>query len=114
MTYLLLSLVFLAVALVLAGLLGRGIRRVRPAALALAALALLTLTAVFDTIMIAAGLFTYADELILGLRIGLAPVEDFAYPLAALIVLPALWMRLRSRRDRTDRTATDERGRRAP
>ena len=100
MTYLLLSLVFLALALVLAGLFGRGIRRVRPAAIALAGLALLTLTAVFDTIMIAAGLFTYDDDHTLGLWIGLAPVEDFAYPIAALILLPALWMRLRSRRTR--------------
>jgi lycopene cyclase domain-containing protein len=72
----------------------------RQALLALAAFALLVLTAAFDTVMIAAGLFTYADPLILGPRIGLAPIEDFAYPLAAVILLPALWMRLRSRDDR--------------
>ena len=49
--------------------------------------------------MIAVGLFTYADEHIIGLRIGLAPLEDFAYTLAALILLPALWAFLRSRHD---------------
>jgi lycopene cyclase domain-containing protein len=100
MTYLLLAAGFLAAAVVLAALFARGIRRVSAAALALAAFALLVLTAAFDTVMIAAGLFTYADPLILGPRIGLAPIEDFAYPLAAVILLPALWMRLRSRDDR--------------
>lgn len=100
MTYLLLSAGFLAIAVILAVAAGRGIPRVPFASLALAASCLLLLTAVFDTVMIAAGLFTYADPLILGPRIGLAPVEDFAYPLAAVILLPALWMRLRSRDDR--------------
>lgn len=99
MTYLLLSMLFLAVAVVIAAIAGRGIRRPPFAALSIAAFGLLVLTAVFDTVMIAAGLFTYTDERIVGLRIGLAPVEDFAYPLAAVILLPALWARLRSRHD---------------
>ena len=41
----------------------------------------------------------YDDERISGVRIGLAPLEDFAYPLAAAILLPALWVALRRRRD---------------
>ncbi|WP_448721536.1 lycopene cyclase domain-containing protein [Microbacterium natoriense] len=100
MTYLLLTACFLLIAVLFALAAGLGIRGVGAAALGIAALCLLVLTAVFDTIMIAAGLFTYADALILGPRIGLAPVEDFAYPLAAVILLPALWMRLRRRDDR--------------
>ncbi|WP_150461146.1 lycopene cyclase domain-containing protein [Nesterenkonia ebinurensis] len=60
-------------------------------ALCAAALVLLVLTAVFDNLMIAAGLFTYADERISGLRLGLAPIEDFSYPVAAVVLLPALW-----------------------
>lgn len=100
MTYLLLSVVFLAIAVIIAAITGRGIRRPSFAALSLAALALLVLTAVFDTVMIVAGLFTYTDHLMTGIRIGLAPVEDFAYPLAAVILLPALWAGLRSRHDR--------------
>ena len=41
------------------------------------------LTAVFDNVMIAAGLFDLRPATHLaGLRIGLRPVEDFAYPLA--------------------------------
>lgn len=96
MTYLLLALAFLALATVVALVARRTARRTgRPVAgwrpLALAAGALLLLTAVFDNVMIASGLFAYADARISGARIGLAPVEDFSYPLAAVILLPALW-----------------------
>lgn len=96
MTYLLLALGFLALATIVALVARRVARRTgRPAVgwrvLALAAGALLLLTAVFDNVMIASGLFAYADAQISGARIGLAPVEDFSYPLAAVILLPALW-----------------------
>ncbi|QBE48711.1 prenyltransferase [Leucobacter triazinivorans] len=60
-------------------------------AVALAGAALILLTAVFDSLMIAAGLFSYAPDLVAGPRIGLAPIEDFAYPIAAVLALPALW-----------------------
>ncbi|WP_332310027.1 lycopene cyclase domain-containing protein [Agromyces laixinhei] len=53
--------------------------------------ALIVLTAVFDTLMIAAGLFAYSDAHIVGVRVGLAPIEDFAYPIAGLLLLTALW-----------------------
>jgi lycopene cyclase domain-containing protein len=64
------------------------------------AAALIVLTAVFDNLMIVAGLFAYTDERTSGLRIGLAPLEDFAYPIAVAILLPALWGFLGRRRDR--------------
>lgn len=63
----------------------------RMAASSIAAVALLVLTAVFDNVMIAAGLFTYPSEHLSGLRIGLAPIEDFSYPLAAAFLVPAVW-----------------------
>ncbi|MFI2366577.1 lycopene cyclase domain-containing protein [Promicromonospora sp. NPDC019610] len=105
MTYLLLTRAFLAVAVavaVIAHLRARltGTRPIGWRPLVLAAVALLVLTAVFDNVMIASGLFTYADEHISGLRVGLAPIEDFAYPLAGVILLPALWTLFRSRRAR--------------
>jgi hypothetical protein len=43
---------------------------------------------------IAAGLFTYPDSLISGLRVGLAPIEDFAYPLCAAFLVPAVFVLL--------------------
>lgn len=52
---------------------------------------MLVLTAVFDNVMIAAGLFDYGEQTLLGLYLGRAPVEDFLYPLAAVILMPALW-----------------------
>ncbi len=105
MSYLLLCLVFLAVAgitAVVALLRSRARRdgRLPVVALGIAGLALLGLTAVFDTLMITVGLFDYSDAHISGLRVALAPVEDFAYPLAAVILLPALWSLLGGRVDR--------------
>jgi lycopene cyclase domain-containing protein len=55
------------------------------------ALALMALTAVFDSVMIATDLFRYDTDALLGLRVALVPVEDFAWPLVAALALPALW-----------------------
>lgn len=105
MTYLVLDLVVLAAVAVATALLLARVPAAdrRPVLRAMAATALVigALTAVFDSAMIAAGLFTYAEEHLLGPRIGLAPVEDFAYPLAAAALLPALWTAL-GRRDRRE------------
>ncbi|GAA4506589.1 lycopene cyclase domain-containing protein [Brevibacterium yomogidense] len=57
------------------------------------AVVLCTLTAVFDSLMIHAGLFEYAEHTLIGMRVGLAPLEDFAYPLVAALLLPGLrWL----------------------
>ncbi|GAA4774064.1 lycopene cyclase domain-containing protein [Microbacterium gilvum] len=101
MTYPLLCAIFVGAALLAALLLARR-ARVRMAAAVIAASALVLLTAVFDNVMIAAGLFAYDDGLISGLRIGAAPVEDFAYPLAAAILLPSVWVAIRARRGAPD------------
>ena len=94
MTYLLLNAVFLGVAAIVAAVavLRRVISGRFVAAVAVALALTLLLTAVFDNLMIGAGLFSYDPDRISGLFIGLAPIEDFAYPLAAAILLPALWV----------------------
>lgn len=69
-------------------------RRARWVAVVAAGAVLAVLTAVFDNVMIGVGLFGYAPEALTGLSVGLAPVEDFAYPVAAAILLPVLWRRL--------------------
>lgn len=106
MTYLVLSLAFLAAAAAVfaSAVVLRGRDRIRPllVPMLLAAAALLVLTAVFDNVMIALGIMEYADAAISGARIGLAPIEDFAYPLAAVLLLPSLWVLM-------DRGAPDER-----
>ena len=94
MTYVLLNAVFLAVAALVAAvaMARRLISACFVAAVAVALGLTLLLTAVFDNLMIGAGLFRYDPAHISGLFIGLAPIEDFAYPLAAAVLLPALWV----------------------
>ncbi|NOJ58284.1 lycopene cyclase domain-containing protein [Arthrobacter sp. 260] len=60
-------------------------------AVTLSAVILLLLTAVFDNLMIRLGFFGYNPDWISGVFVGVAPLEDFAYPLAAVVLLPALW-----------------------
>lgn len=102
MTYTLLNIVFLAVVglVAIAAVVAR--RSPRWRAVGLAALLLLTMTAIFDNVIIGMGLVAYDDSLISGVRIGLAPIEDFAYTVAALVLLPAVWELLARRRPRQD------------
>ena len=100
MTYLELSAWFVGAAVVAAVILSAvsGRHRARLGAVAVTIAVLFLLTAVFDTVMIATGLFHYSADHLLGVHIGLAPLEDFAYPLAGAVLLPALWAALRARR----------------
>ncbi|GAA2065671.1 lycopene cyclase domain-containing protein [Leifsonia soli] len=103
MTYALLSIVFLLIAAsVLAVALATARDRARLVRrwwgpVAVAAAAILVLTAVFDNLMIGAGFMTYDGARISGVRLGLVPLEDFAYPIAGLLLLPALWLLTRRR-----------------
>jgi lycopene cyclase domain-containing protein len=72
----------------------------RMAASAIAAVVLLLLTAVFDNIMIGVGLIEYPPQHLSGLRIGLAPLEDFSYSLCAAFLVPAVYTLLPTRPDR--------------
>ena len=88
--YLLLDATFLAAVL----LLDLGILRTRvslQSATWKAAACLGLLTLFFDNLMTGLPIVTYNPEFILGLRLGYAPVEDFAYALAASILVPALY-----------------------
>jgi len=102
MTYWALNAFFLgAVALVvLAAVLTRRGPRWRP--LGVAAVVLLATTAVFDNVMIGIGLVAYNPDLISGAFVGIAPLEDFAYAIAAVVLLPSLWHLLPARTISTD------------
>ena len=52
---------------------------------------LIACTAVFDSLIIAAGIVDYDTTKILGVYIGAAPIEDFMYALLAAAIVPALW-----------------------
>lgn len=102
MTYLWLALAFISAAVVAGVIFARQGVRVRDGrsgearkhwqAVGLAFAALAVLTAVFDSVMIGMELFHYDPSHILGVKIGLAPIEDFAYPLAGVVALPGLWV----------------------
>jgi len=61
--------------------------------------ALLIVTAVFDNVMIGVGLVGYDRARISGAFIGIAPLEDFAYAVAAALLLPSLWILLARKGD---------------
>ncbi|NMR19718.1 lycopene cyclase domain-containing protein [Cellulomonas fimi] len=88
----------LAVLVVLALVLARWLRRLRPGPLVWTAVVMAALTLVFDTVMIAVGLYEFDPDKILGVYLWGAPLEDFAYPLAATLLMPALWTLLGDRR----------------
>ena len=115
MTYLWLALAFITAAVLAGVILAR--RGARPGeagkhwkAVGLAFAALAVLTAVFDSVMIGMELFHYDASHILGLRVGLAPIEDFAYPLAGVVALPGLWMWLTRKRSGASRPTPNRKG----
>ncbi|WP_439693595.1 lycopene cyclase domain-containing protein [Curtobacterium sp. SP.BCo] len=105
-TYALLAVPFfavVAVAAVVAGIVaarrararGRRARTGRRVALvtALAAgVALLVMTIVFDNVIVGLRIVAYDPALISGAKIGAIPVEDLAYAIAAIVLLPSLWV----------------------
>lgn len=114
MTYLWLALAFIAAAAVAGLVFAR--RGARPGetgkhwkAVGLAFAALAVLTAVFDSVMIGMELFHYDPSHILGIKAGLAPIEDFAYPLAGVVALPGLWMWLTRKREQASEGRAESR-----
>lgn len=97
MTYWLLNLPFLGVAalVVVAAVLARRAPRWR--AVGLTAIGVLVLTAVFDNVLVVAGIVGYGAALVSGVVVGAAPIEDFAYAVAAIAMLPAAWSLLGGR-----------------
>lgn len=92
MTYLAMGVVLIAIAAVVAFLLRRYWKR---SAMLWAGLVLTVMTAVFDNLIIGTGIVAYESSKISGFMIGLAPIEDFSYTLAGLLILPGLWNLLR-------------------
>ena len=94
MTYLTLTLVVLLMFAISAVLLRRWLL-LSPILKTAAVMLLMTL--VFDNLIIATGIVDYDPEKISGIRLGVAPIEDFAYTLVALVLVPSVFNLLRSR-----------------
>ncbi len=95
MTYVLLSVGVLAL---IALLTVPTLRRLPQRPLLLTGLGLMLLTAIFDNLIVGLGIVAYDESLISGVRVGVAPLEDFAYTVGAVMMVPALWTWLESRR----------------
>ena len=54
-------------------------------------LPMLVLTAVFDNLIILAGIVAYDETKLLGINVGAVPIEDFAYTVVAVLLVPAIW-----------------------
>lgn len=52
--------------------------------------AMLIGTAIFDNAIIGAGLVAYDESKILGIKIWLAPIEDFAYSIAVVLLATSI------------------------
>lgn len=84
MSYLGLNAVFLG-AVILLGIVFRKKLSWRPIFFATAVL--LIATVIFDNLIVGTGIVAYDENLILGIKIGVAPIEDFAYSLAAPLLI---------------------------
>ena len=84
MTYLGLNAIFLGAVI----LIGLSMRNQLPwRAIFLSTGVLVIATAIFDNLIVGSGIVAYDENLILGIKIGYAPIEDFAYSLAAPLVI---------------------------
>ena len=88
MTYLLLTASVLAAAMIYFFLM-RSYIASKP--LLAASAVMLLITAIFDNVIIATGIVAYDEAKISGIKIGVAPIEDFAYTVVALLVVPTLF-----------------------
>ena len=84
MTYLGLNAIFLG-AVLLIGIAMR--KQLAWRAICLATVVLLFATAIFDNLIVGTGIVAYDENLISGIKIGYAPIEDFAYSLAAPLLI---------------------------
>ncbi|ROP65191.1 MULTISPECIES: lycopene cyclase domain-containing protein [unclassified Curtobacterium] len=76
---------------------GRSVHRTRRIGLVtglVTGIALLAMTIVFDNVIVSLRIVAYDPSLISGAKIGAIPVEDLAYSIAAVVLLPALWVLL--------------------
>ncbi|MFE7845245.1 lycopene cyclase domain-containing protein [Microbacterium sp. NPDC057407] len=102
MTYSLIVLPFaLLTALVVLATVRRPAFGRRMGASGIAAAVLVILTAIFDNVMIASGLVAYPEQQSSGIRIGVAPIEDFSYAICAAFLVPAVYVLLAPRRAAT-------------
>ncbi|MFM5952146.1 MAG: lycopene cyclase domain-containing protein [Micrococcales bacterium] len=88
MTYGDLNFIFLSIAIIATWIIKS---RFRCFTTPVVALPMLVLTAIFDNLIVAAGIVGYDESKLLGVRIGVIPIEDFAYTVVAILLVPTIW-----------------------
>ena len=83
-----LNLIFLAVAL-LAVLILRS--RYQCLASSAVLLPMVVLTAIFDNLIVLSKIVGYDSSKLLGISVGVVPIEDFAYTIVAAVLIPTIW-----------------------
>lgn len=94
MTYLLLNAIFIFISLLVAAI---GLRGKEWLKVGMVLGPLLILTAIFDNLIILSGIVAYDPNNISGVKIGVAPIEDFAYSIAVALLMPTIWQFLEKR-----------------
>ena len=56
------------------------------------------ITAIFDNLIVAARIVGYDSSKITGIMIGIVPIEDFAYTIAAVLIVPSVWSAMLNRK----------------
>lgn len=88
MTYGDLNFIFLSIAIIATWIIKS---RFRCFTTPVVALPMLVLTAIFDNLIVAAGIVGYDESKLLGVSIGVIPIEDFAYTVVAILLVPTIW-----------------------
>jgi lycopene cyclase domain-containing protein len=91
MTYLALNMTFMFIAFVTLNLVSR---KSPWRAIGFTMLWMLLVTLVFDNIIIGLEIVGYDKTKISGILLGLAPIEDFAYTIVAVLAVSIIWTKL--------------------
>jgi lycopene cyclase domain-containing protein len=92
--YLILNLIFVAVSLLALVLVPKN----HWPAYLVGLVPMLILTAIFDNAIVASGIVAYDPSKISGVMIGVVPIEDFAYTIAAVAIVPSVWSAMINRK----------------
>ena len=91
MTYLALNLTFMFISFVILNLISR---KSPWRAIGFTMLWMLLVTLVFDNVIIGLEIVGYDKTKISGILLGLAPIEDFAYTVVAVLAVSIIWTKL--------------------
>ncbi len=91
MTYLLMNLGFMLIAFVVLNVF---VRKTPWKTVLWTMLSMLLLTLIFDNVIIGLDIVAYDPEKVSGVFLGLAPIEDFAYTVVAVLAVSSIWNKM--------------------